>query len=95
MNEETEEILFDLLTKKAIYGLDDAEQRQLDELAPGTADVEFRSLEMAAAAISQVGLDEEAMPAHLSAKILANAHISRSIPKNQRPHESSISPKRD
>ena len=27
MNEPTQDILFDLLTKKAIYGLDESEQR--------------------------------------------------------------------
>ena len=73
MNEETQDILLDLLTKKATCGLDEAEQRQLDDLDSETADLEFRSLEMAAAAISMIGLEEEPLPAHLSAKILANA----------------------
>ncbi len=73
MSEETQDILFDLLTKKAVYGLDEAEQRQLDELDPGTADMEFRSLEIAAAAIGMIGLDEEPLPAHLRSKIISNA----------------------
>lgn len=73
MNEQTQEILFDLLTQKAIYGLDEAEQRQLDELDPGTADMEFRSLEIAAAAIGMVGLEEEPLPSHLRASIISNA----------------------
>ncbi len=73
MNEATQDILFDLLTKKAIYGLDESEQRELDELDSGTADTELHSLEIAAAAVMMIGLEEEQLPAHLSAKILANA----------------------
>ena len=33
MTEDRQELIFDLLTKKAIYGLDDAEQQP--ELGPG------------------------------------------------------------
>lgn len=75
MNDEQKDILFDLLTKKAVYGLDEAEQLELDRLDPGTADAEFRSLELTAAAISLVGFneDEEPMPAHLFAKITADS----------------------
>ena len=73
MNDETNDILLDLLTKKAIYGLDEAEQRQLEELDPGTADLEFESLEMAAAAINMAGVDNEPLPAHLRTAILAGA----------------------
>lgn len=72
-NEENNDMLFDLLTKKAVYGLDAAEQRQLTELDMGTADMEFRSLEMAVAAVSMVGIDEEPMPAHLRSKIIFDA----------------------
>ncbi len=74
MNEERQEMLFDLLAKKAIYGLDETEQRQIDELDQGTADMEFHSLEITAAAISMAGLDShEPLPAHLRANIIANA----------------------
>ncbi len=74
MNEEHNDIFFDLLTQKAVYGLTEAEQAQLDAMDEGTADLEFRSLEMTAAAISLAGLiDEEPMPAHLFSKILASA----------------------
>ncbi|MEQ1606830.1 MAG: anti-sigma factor [Pyrinomonadaceae bacterium] len=74
MSEERQELLFDLLTKKAIYGLDEAEQKQLDQINPGNADAEFQSLEMTAAAISLVDFsDIEPMPEHLFAKIAANA----------------------
>ena len=73
MNDETNDILLDLLTKKAVYGLDEAEQRKLEELDPGTADLEFHSLEITAAAISMVGMEEEPLPAHLRSAIIANA----------------------
>lgn len=73
MNEEQKEVLLDLLTQKAIYGLTDAEQAQLDELDDGTAELEFNSLEMTAAAIGMAGLDEiEDMPADLRSIITAN-----------------------
>jgi len=75
MNEEQKDIFFDLLTKKAIYGLDAAEQAQLDAMDPGNAELEFNSLEMAAAAISMMGAaDDEPMPASLRSKIIADAN---------------------
>ncbi len=75
MNEEQKDIFFDLLTKKAIYGLDAAERAQLDAMDPGNAELEFNSLEMAAAAISLMGAaDDEPMPASLRSKIIADAN---------------------
>ncbi len=74
MSEEKNELLFDLLTKKAIYGLDEAEELQLGHNDPGMVDAELRSLEMTAAAISMIDFGEIApMPDHLFAKISANA----------------------
>ena len=74
MSEENQELMFDLLTKKAVYGLDDAEQRELDNLDTGLAESEFRSLEITAAAISMVGMSpEEQLPSHLQARILHDA----------------------
>lgn len=74
MTEEKNDILFDLLTRKAVYGLDDAEQRQLDEIDPGTAEAEYNSLEMTAASISMIGFsNDELLPAHLFSKIAADA----------------------
>ena len=73
MSEEIQEILFDLLTKQATYGLDAAEQRQLEELA---ANANFRiddSFDIAAAAIGLTEIEVEPMPAHLHSKILASA----------------------
>lgn len=75
MNVENQELLFDLLAKKAVYGLDEAEQRELDTLDPTGAEVEFRSLETTAAAISMVGLStNEALPPHLYERIAADAY---------------------
>ena len=75
MNEEQKDIFFDLLTKKAIYGLDAAEQEQLDAIDPGSAELEFNSLEMAAAAISLMGVaDNDPMPASLRSKIIGDAN---------------------
>jgi anti-sigma-K factor RskA len=74
MNEEQKDLFFDLLTKKAIYGLDEAEQRELDRLDPGTGADELLSLEMTAAAISMIDIEGEApMPSHLLARIADDA----------------------
>ncbi len=74
MNQETRDMLYDLLAKKAIHGLDEDEQRQLDELDPGWANRELRTLEMTAAAINMAGVDtDEPLPAHLYSKIAADA----------------------
>ncbi len=74
MSEVNQELMFDLLTKKAVYGLDDSEQRELDGLDTGLAEREFRSLEMTAAAISMVDMTvEEPLPSHLQARILDDA----------------------
>lgn len=73
MNEEMQEILFDLLTKKAIYGLDAAEEKQLEELS---AQANFRideSFDISAAAIGLAEIDVDQMPAHLNSKILESA----------------------
>jgi anti-sigma-K factor RskA len=70
MSEEQKELFFDLLTKKAIYGLDEAEQRELDRIDPGTAADELVSLEMTAAAISLIDIEAgQEMPRHLAARI--------------------------
>jgi anti-sigma-K factor RskA len=75
MNEQTEEIMLDLLCKKAVYGLSEQEERELARLqsAAGVAD-ESQSFELAAAAIGTVGTDVNAeMPAALRERILADA----------------------
>ncbi len=81
MTEEQRELFFDLLAKKAVYGLDDIEENQLAEFDRGVVDAEFQSLEMSAAAIGLAGVsDVEPFPEHLRAQILKNAerHFSES-----------------
>ena len=74
MSQERQELLIDLLSAKAVYGLSEAEQAQLDALnEPGMAD-ELLSLEITAAAINITALSGgESMPAHLYSKIVDNA----------------------
>lgn len=69
----TEELLLDLLSKKAVYGLSEAEQKQLDELSAPSGR-EDGSFELAAAAISMIDLKtDEPLPDHLRTKIMADA----------------------
>ena len=72
MNNDTEEIMLDLLCKQAVYGLNEQETRQLEKLERG--DVDLGSLELTAASIAMVDLNtKEELPAHLQARILAGA----------------------
>ncbi len=71
MSEEQNEQLFDLLAKKAIYGLDESEARELASFDGESTELEFRSLEMTAAAITMAGLEsEESLPSFLRERIL-------------------------
>lgn len=71
MSEEQNEKLFDLLAKKAIYGLDESEARELASFDAESTELEFRSLEMTAAAINLAGLEaEEPMPSFLRERIV-------------------------
>jgi len=71
MSEERQEQLFDLLAKKAIYGLDESEARELASFDAAGTEMEFRSLEVTAAAINMAGLEtEEPLPAFLRERIL-------------------------
>lgn len=75
MNNEIQEILFDLLTKQATYGLDATEQKQLNQLSASNDFSIDESFELAAAAISLSEITiNEPMPAHLYSKILANSY---------------------
>src|SRR3954454_11585374 len=69
MNEKQQAILYDLLTKKAVSGLDEIEQDQLNQLDPGNAEMEFRSLETTAAAIALADIEIEPVPPHLRSKL--------------------------
>lgn len=68
---ENMEKLRDLLCDRAVFGLEDEETKQLEELTEG-ADVSMDalSLELAAAAVAVAGVKIEPMPAHLEAKLL-------------------------
>ena len=75
MNEEMNERMLDLLTRKAIYGLNADEERELTELQKqsGSEDESF-SFELTAAALSMADLDNgEPMPASLQSRIAADA----------------------
>lgn len=73
MTEEKQEMIFDLLALKATHGLEPDEQSHLDNLIAETGITEDESFAIAAAAVSLVGLhDEEPLPAHLHARILAS-----------------------
>ena len=76
MNENMEEIMLDLLCKKAVYGLDANEEKQLAELERQSgAAGESQSFELTAAAISIAHLEmSEPMPANLQSRIVAEAN---------------------
>jgi anti-sigma-K factor RskA len=75
MSNNMDERLRDLLCDQAVFGLDDTEQKELAgfELT-AESEIDARSLEFTAAAISMIGVDRnEQMPGHLQARILADA----------------------
>jgi hypothetical protein len=76
MNEDMEEIMLDLLCKKAVYGLDANEEKQLAELEGRLGGAEqSQSFELTAAALSIAHLDmSEPMPANLQSRIVADAN---------------------
>jgi anti-sigma-K factor RskA len=71
MNQQYDEILIDLLEKRAVYGLTEDEQKQLDELE-GRDDISFE-LTASAITLAELGHVEE-MPASLRAKLVADAN---------------------
>lgn len=75
MNENIEEVMLDLLCKKAVYGLSEHEEKELAELEKTSgAEDRSQSFELAAAAIGVAELDaSEPMPANLRSRILADA----------------------
>jgi hypothetical protein len=89
MNENIEEIMLDLLCKKAIYGLDKQEEKHLADLQR-QAGVEDQavSFELTAAAIGMayVGTTED-MPASLQSRIVADSerHFERIAEKGSAP----------
>ena len=75
MNENREEVMLDLLYKKAVYGLDQNEEKQLAELeSEFGGEPQSESFELTVATLSMVGLDtSEQMPANLRSRIVADA----------------------
>ena len=71
MNQQYDEMLIDLLEKRAVYGLTEEEQKQLDELE-GRDDMSFE-LTASAITLAELGHIEE-MPANLRAKLVADAN---------------------
>ena len=85
MTDGRQEILFDLLTMRAICGLDEAETNQLSDLSLALNYSIDDSFDLAAAAInlSEANMDE-AMPTHLTAKLssLADSLFASAEPSN-------------
>ncbi len=72
MNEDREEIMLDLLCKQAVYGLNEEETQQLEQLE--YTSTENESIELTIAALGLIDLNtKDEMPPHLQSKILANA----------------------
>ena len=72
---EKQERLFDLLTEKTVYGLNEVDQKELEDLLklfPEWQDDDSFDLTAAAVNLSAIPADEK-MPAHLRAKILADS----------------------
>ncbi len=74
MSNVNEERMLDLLIQQATYGLSEAEERELASLESASPAGRENSIELTAAAISMVGIDQTAeMPAHLRSRITADA----------------------
>ncbi len=74
MNKDTNEIMLDLLIKKATYGLDGNEEKQLADLEQQGGIDESLSFELTAASIGMIGIsNREKMPVPLREKIAATA----------------------
>ena len=76
MNQEKEELMLDLLCKKAVYGLTADEETQLADLERGSGRSEdAESIELTVAALSLAGLDHAhaEMPKNLQSRVAAEA----------------------
>lgn len=74
MSLEKKERLLDLLSDRAVFGLDENEIAELAALEREFPDFADDSLDLTAAAIGMIGVEENAaMPEHLQAKIAADA----------------------
>lgn len=71
MSQQNDDLLFDLLEKRAVYGLSAEEEKQLEELG-GSDDLSF---DRAAAAINLADLGTiDEMPTNLRARVIADAN---------------------
>jgi Anti-sigma-K factor rskA len=73
MNEKLNDELIDLLTRRALYGLEPNESVELDKLLAESDQLDDDSFDVTAAAIGLVDLSiDEPLPEHLHARILAS-----------------------
>ncbi|MEP6945408.1 MAG: anti-sigma factor [Acidobacteriota bacterium] len=84
MNELLNDEIIDLLVKRASCGLDAAEQVRFDKLSVEFSYADDESFDIAAAAIGLIDTyDDEPMPAHLQARIVASGDdFIRSLGRN-------------
>jgi hypothetical protein len=94
MSEQEKEKMLELLAGKALFDLSEAERAELEELEKLFPELKADdSFEIAATGVSLTNLDiSEPMPAHLQAKILADADKffaaqERSAPASETPEE--------
>jgi len=75
MIDSSKERMFDLLTDEILFGLDENEQNELNELAKLFPEIRSdNSLELAVSAIGMTNLEIEPLPGHLRSKILSDAN---------------------
>jgi anti-sigma-K factor RskA len=74
MSEERREMLLDLLTKQALYGLSDNERAEMERLRNELGDDSGDSFDLAAAAVGLIDIDaSEPMPKNLRSRVAADA----------------------
>jgi anti-sigma-K factor RskA len=71
MNQDREEMLLDLLMKKAVHGLTETEVKRLSELEAGRE--HDASFDLTASAVALVDVEPEPIPANLRSRVLADA----------------------
>ena len=74
MNEKEKQKMLELLSDRAVFGLNDEEIAELTELEKNFPELSDESFDITAAALSLLNLDTtEQMPAHLQARIASDA----------------------
>jgi hypothetical protein len=75
MSDALNDEYIELLIQKAVSGLDETEQERFNQLDPEMAEMEVRSFELTAAAITTAATAaDETLPSHLRSQILAGAN---------------------